>query len=224
MKDFIADRKAEHPLKLLTEFIYIWVEDIEFSDKRDYIYHVLWDLGIYLHHLFNAFPYPYLGGVKRVGKTRVLTLHSLVAFNAIFSNNMSIASIYRLVQNAGCTLLIDETESLKNPQRAQEMRTLLQSGYKKGPKAYRIEKNTKGQLVPIGYEVYSPKALANIRGLIHVLEDRCKPTIMRRSINRKIIDREVDIGDSRWVKLRSKLYRFFLMNWLPIKKVLRQTE
>jgi len=71
--------------------------------------------------------YFYVGGVKASGKTKVLTLTYCLAFNAIFSNNMSTSTIYRLVQNARSTLLIDETEKLIDPNRAQDLRSILLS-------------------------------------------------------------------------------------------------
>jgi hypothetical protein len=113
----------------------VYKEFLELPDEKLYVLHALWSIGTYFHMSFNSYPYLYVGGVKRSGKTKTLTLHSVLDFNAIFSNNMSSATLYRLIQNSHSTLLIDESEKLSNPQRAQEFRNILLAGYKKGPDA-----------------------------------------------------------------------------------------
>jgi hypothetical protein len=210
-----------NPVEVLKNLVDVYKRQVEFSDERDYYYHPLWDIGTYIHFLFSTFPYNYHGGVKKTGKTKALTLHWLLAFNAIFSNNMSISSIYRLIQNARCTLLLDETERLSQRQmseRTMEFRSILLSGYKRGGQAvYRTDKDKDEQLNTRPYEVYGPKALANIQGLEDVIEDRCKLTIHRRSINRAILNVDPDIENPEWDLLRSQLYILFLTYWQQIK-------
>lgn len=217
--------KTVDATKVLRKVVDVWKKYIEFPDEKEYLYHALWDVGTYCHHLFNCYPYAYLGGVKRTGKTKGLSVHHGLAFNAIFSNNMSTASIYRLIQNARATLLIDESEKLSYKgslsERTLEFRSILLSGYKKGARAYRIEKSANDSLIPRPFETYSPKALANIQGLEDVIEDRCKNTIMKRSRNRKIINLEVE-EDSELGELRSELYLLFLENWREIQHIYSQ--
>ena len=226
LKDVQAylDGGTVDPAIAFQEMVDVWQKFMELPNEKEYLYHALWDVGSYFHHLFNCYPYPYLGGVKRSGKTKGLTLHYCLAFNAIFSNNMSTAAIYRLIQNARTTLLIDESEKLayrgKMSERTLEFRSILLSGYKRGAKAYRIEKTRKEVLQPRPFETYSPKALANIQGLEDVIEDRCKPTILKRSRNPKIINLEVDErSGEHWSELRSELYLLFLVYWREIKEI-----
>jgi len=212
------------PATVFQNVVDAWKTHMELPNEREYLYHALWDVGTYFHHLFNCYPYPYLGGVKRSGKTKGLTLHYCLAFNGIFSNNMSTAALYRLIQNARATLLIDESEKLsykgQMSERTLEFRSILLSGYKRGARAYRIEKTRNDRLEPKPFETYSPKALANIQGLEDVIEDRCKPTILKRSRNRKIINLEIDeVGSERWSELRGELYRLFLTYWREIKEI-----
>ena len=205
------------PIQVFEHILEVYRQFIELPNPEEYVYEALWTIGTYFHHLFNSYPYRYVGGVKRCGKTKNLTLHSCLDFNAIFSNNMSVASIFRLVQNGRSTLLIDETEKLLNPDRAQEFRSILLAGYKQGSKVYRVEKNSKEKLVPESFEVYSPKILANISGIEDVLEDRCKVTFLRRSINRAIVDREINTSSQKWSELRCELYRLYLGFWREIR-------
>lgn len=80
-----------------------------------------------------------------------------------------------------------------------------------------MEKNRREMQQPEAFEVYSPKALASIQGLEDVLEDRCKVTILKKSRNRRIIDREAEASDTRREEIRSQLYIFYLMFWKEIK-------
>ncbi|HIE54481.1 MAG TPA: hypothetical protein EYP90_04750, partial [Chromatiaceae bacterium] len=198
----------------------VWRHYIEFPDKRYYCYVVLWETGTYFYHLFNAYPYVYFGGVKRSGKTKALTLLSLIAFNPVFSTDISGPSLFRLIQTARPTVLIDETEKLANPERAQDIRSLLLSGYKRGGVAYRTEKNRREAFEVNPYEVYSPKALANIKGLDDVLEDRTHTFIMRRALGPQR-DRKPDAHPETqpWVEIRDLLYRLYLHCWRDIQEI-----
>jgi hypothetical protein len=196
-----------------------WQEYIDSDEEGFYDFMALWTIGTYFHIVFNAYPYVYLGGTKRSGKTKALTLASCLAFNAISSANISTSSVFRLIQSGRCTLLIDEIEQLANPERRQDFRSLLLSGYKKGGPVYRTEKNSRERHVPEAFEVYSPKMLANIRGLEDVLEDRCITFIMKRSLDRKIINREIDLNSPVWQEIRDKLYVLFLSYWREISEL-----
>ena len=217
--EYLKGNCSLDPLRLFSQILTEYQNYIEFTDEREYVLHALWDVGTYFHVLFNSYPYLYVGGIKRSGKSKVLTMHSMLAFNAFFSNNMSTPSIYRLIQNAKGTLLIDETEKLSNPDRAQEFRSIVLSGYKKGAVVYRIEKTKKDTLVPEAFEIYGPKALGNIQGLEDVLEDRCIVTIMKRGKNRKITDREVDVQSEHWSELKHGLHLVFLAFWKEVMEI-----
>jgi hypothetical protein len=205
--------------KLFVNILDLYEEFIEMPDARFYLFHTLWSVGTYFHHLFNSFPYPYIGGVKRSGKSKTETVHFCLDFNAVFSNNMSVSSLYRMIQNSRTTLLIDETEKLSNPNRAMEFRNILLSGYKKGAKTFRVEKGPKDRLEPEEFEVYSGKMLANISGLEDVLEDRCIPQYQKRSVDKTIANREVDISDARYEGFRDLLCRLFLCHWNEVKEI-----
>ena len=197
----------------------VYREFIEFPDEKSYTLHALWSIGTYFHHLFNTYSYLYVGGVKRTGKTKTLTVHFCLDLNAILSGNMSVSSLYRTIQNQRASLLIDETEKLSNPKRAEEFRNILLSGYKKGAKTYRVGKDSKDRLEPEEFELYSGKVLANISGLEDVLEDRCIVGFQKRSISKAIINREIDIMEPRFSTLRGRLYTLFLTYWREVAAI-----
>jgi len=210
------------PISVFNAVVKAWQKYIEFTDNRDYVYHTLWDVGTYFHFLFSAFPYVYHGGTTATGKTKALMISSVLAFNAILSNNMSTSSIFRLIQNARSTLLLDETEKLsttKMDARVQEFRSILLSGYKRGGQAvYRVEKDkdTEAQNT-MPFEVFGPKRLANIQGLEDIVANRCKATIHRRSVNDTITKVDPDIESEEWATLRGQLCILFLQHWKEVK-------
>jgi len=201
-----------------------WQTYLEFPDTRIYKFLTLWCIGTYFFHLFNAYPYIFLQGVKKSGKTKILTVASLLCFNAIFSNNMSTSAIFRLIQSGRCTLLLDEAEKFSTKERAQEIRNLLLSGYKKGAKVYRTEKTGKERLVPESFEVYSPKMLASISGYEDILEDRGFLVVTKRGKDKAIMNREPKDTDAYWQELRDKLYVFYLTNFSEICEVSEEVK
>jgi hypothetical protein len=213
----LSELSQVDPAELLNSLLEAFMTYIEFDDDRYYVLSAIWVIGTYFYKRFGAYPYLFLNAVKRSGKTKLLTILGLLSYNAVFSPNMSTASLYRLIQNAGCTLLLDETEDLNDPERRADFRSLLLSGYKRGAVVYRSEKDEEGRQTPTPFEVYGPKSLANIEGIEDVLEDRTIPIIMKRGRKRVIINREVPISDPIWVELRDKLTRLFFQEWNNIE-------
>lgn len=210
------------PATVFYNVVKAWQTYMEFTEERDYIYHALWDIGTYFHFLFSAYPYAYHGGTTSTGKSKALMISSALAFNAILSNNMSTSSIFRLIQNARSTLLLDETERLsttKMDTRVQEFRSILLSGYKRGGQCvYRVEKDkdTEAQNT-VPFSVYGPKRLANIQGLEDIVANRCKVTIHRRSLNDAITKVDPDPENIEWATLRGQLCILFLQHWKEVK-------
>jgi hypothetical protein len=221
IKDWLDGKASVDPQELYIAIKTSFETYIEFEDSTVYDFLTLWTIGTYFFDVFNAYPYLYIGGMKQVGKTKLLTLLSLLCHNAIFSNNISTASAFRLIQSGRCTLLMDETEKLRNPEREIDFRNMLYAGYKKGALVYRTHKDT---LKPEPFEVYSPKALANIRGLEDVLEDRCITVIMKRGKNLEIVNREIPLESEVWPKIRDTLYVFYLSYFNELSELSEQVN
>jgi len=197
---------------------------IDLPDNRLYDFLTLWSIGTYFFPLFNTYPYVYVGGVSQSGKSKLLTLCSCICFNSIPSANMSVACIYRLIQNARCSLFIDETEQLSNRRRAGEFRNILLCGYRRGQNTYRNIRTPDGNYEPRAFEVYSPKMIANIEGLEDVLASRCITIIMLRSLNEEITNREIDIDDPVWEEIRDAVYPFLMRNWREVGQTYTELE
>ncbi|MBS7637042.1 hypothetical protein KEJ37_06925 [Candidatus Bathyarchaeota archaeon] len=201
-----------------------WQTYLEFPDVRVYKFLTLWCIGSYFFHLFNAYPYVFLQGVKRTGKTKILTVASLICFNSIFSNNMSTSAIFRLIQSGRCSLFLDEAEKFSTKERAQEIRNLLLSGYKKGAKVYRTEKTGRERLVPESFEVYSPKMLASISGYEDILADRGFLIVTKRGKDKAVMNREPKENDGLWQEIRDALYILYLTHFSEVCEVSEQVK
>jgi hypothetical protein len=219
VKAYLSGEAKIDPAALYRRIRGQWTRYIEFPDDAYYDLVTLWTIGTYFFPLFNAYPYLYFGGIKRTGKTKALTLLRLLSFNAVFSTNISTSSLFRLIQSGRCTLLMDESESLSNAERKQDLRSLILAGYKRAATVWRTEKNAAERLVPESFEVYSPKALANISGLEDTLEDRCISIIMQRGRDRRILNSEPDERDPVWQETRDELYVLALKFWREISQL-----
>jgi len=140
----------------------------------------LWTIGTYFYTLFPAYPYLALNGPKNSGKSTVLRVLQPLAFNMITTSDPTGPAMFRLIHYTSCTVGIDEAERYHNPRDPgmQQIRQLLNSGYKTGMPAIRLIGE---DMKPQAFDVYSPKILAAIAGLEDILASRCILIPMRRT-------------------------------------------
>jgi Toprim domain-containing protein len=132
----------------------------------------LWTIGTYFYALFPAYPYLALNGPKNSGKSTVLRVVQPLAINMVTTSDPTGPSMFRLIHYTSCTVGIDEAERYHNPRDPglQQIRQLLNSGYKAGMPAIRLIGE---DMKPQAFGVYSPKILAAIAGLEDILASRC---------------------------------------------------
>lgn len=173
---------------------------MEFSLTGQLEFIAAWIFGTYLIAVFYAYPYVYVYGVKRTGKTKLLHIVKLTAFNAKKSSSISTPSIFRLIHETISTLCFDEEEKLARGERASEWRAVILSGYKRGDMVFRVEGEKTFRV--LGFETYSAKIFANIAGIEDVVADRTIPFIMQRAVGPKG-DVEVHPDDPEWRRVRT---------------------
>lgn len=186
---------------------------LDFENESDYVYFALWNFHTYLYELFDATPYNDYTGTKRAGKSKAMEFQKLVCYNAIMSPDVTSSAFFRIVEGIGATTLLDETESMKNKrdEKAQGIRTLIMQGFLKDQYAIRSEGKADSGFTPTPYNLFSPTSLAHINALDDVLEDRCIQQLMRRSKNKKLLNKWLDKRkDLRFEKIRDFEYRLFL--------------
>ena len=134
-----------------------------------------WLLGTYLYMAFPTYPYLWITSAQKgSGKTRVLELLASVSFRALSVVDPTPAVLYRVLDQLGGTLLVDEFgKAGDDTQRA--LVTILNAGFRRGttvPRCasddYHIE----------FFNAYSPKVLAGLSRLPDTLESRTIPVQM----------------------------------------------
>lgn len=195
---------------------YIWFDDQHYYDILP-----LWIIGTYCYQIFTAYPYINLWGLKNTGKTKVMDLTNILAFNSASFVNMSVASLFRIIELDNPTLFIDEAENLWQPQQkgddeTSEIVACLNAGWMKGKQVPRVEK-IDGEQTIVKFKVYCPKMLASIKGLKGALDSRCIRIIMIRPRGQASSQLWAEENDSELLAIRNEIYPFILSNWSMIK-------
>ena len=185
---------------------------IELKDQDNLKVFVLWAIGTYFYRLFEYYPYLDFSGSKGSGKTKALVILLCLCYNARLSHKITGPNWARNVDALNCTILIDEQEDLSKPEseHAKNLVLLLNS-------AFRTDAN-QSISIPIKdmgwgsktFDLGVPVALGHISPLNDVTEDRAIPMKMIHSINKKILDAEVEQNNPVWNKLRDMMYRSYL--------------
>jgi hypothetical protein len=174
------DGESVTPVEVFNAVHQLFTAYVDFRSAAESRILTLWTIGTYFYTMFPAYPYLALSGPKNSGKSTVLRVLQPLAFNMITTSDPTGPSMFRLIHHTSCTVGIDEAERYHNPKDPgmQQIRQLLNSGYKQGMPAIRV---TGDDLKPQAFDVYSPKILAAIMGLEDILASRCIAIPMRRT-------------------------------------------
>ena len=131
----------------------------------------LWVLHAWTHDTCEISPIMCLTSpAKRCGKTSVMILLTYLTPRSELASNLSTASIFRYIEAAHPTLLIDEGDSFLVDN--EEMRGVLNSGHTKAAASVvRVVEERRGQ-VTRRFSTWAPKAIALIKRLPDTLADR----------------------------------------------------
>jgi hypothetical protein len=127
--------------------------------------------------------------VKRSGKTRELEVLELLVPRALRTANISDAALFRLIDEGRPTILLDEADAIFGPKSDREdLRALLNAGYRRGAQVARCETNGKKQEVR-RFDAFSAKAIAAIGALPDTVSDRCIPIRLQRRTPNETVER-----------------------------------
>ena len=123
---------------------------------------------------------------KRSGKTRAQEVTALLCPCPVNTVNVSPAYLFRRLQPEGGetlpTIFLDETDALfsgKPSESTEQVRGIVNAGYRRGATVGRVEINNK-QVTPHDYPVFAPVCLAGIGNLPDTIEDRAIIVHMKR--------------------------------------------
>lgn len=168
---FLRGETSVDPVALLDRIRALFARYLDYPEPLYYDFLPLWCVGTYLFMAFESYPYVYLSGTKRTGKTRTIEIASPICFNSVMSASMSDAAMYRSTENDRCTIFHDEAArySRKNRNDPSERLEIFNSGYKRSGSVRRCVGDDS---VPTDFSTYSPKLLASIEGLEQTSADR----------------------------------------------------
>ncbi|MGH7120240.1 MAG: DUF3631 domain-containing protein [Acetobacteraceae bacterium] len=131
----------------------------------------VWTLGTYGFESFRIFPrVAFISPLKGCGKTTGLDALASVVCKPLPTSNVTAAAVFRVVEVAKPTLLIDEFDSFGADN--DGLRNVLNAGHKRGGQVIRcVGDNAE----PRTFAVFAPAAIAAIGklGRFGTLEDRC---------------------------------------------------
>ncbi len=136
----------------------------------------LWVLHAYLFEVFMCTPrLAITSAEKRCGKTTLLDVLASLLPRVLSVASISAAAIFRTVELARPTLLIDEADTFL--QQNEELRGVLNSGHRRGGSSVRLVGDGHD---PRQFSTHSPVAIAMIGRLTDTLADRGIPIRLRR--------------------------------------------
>ncbi|MGD8545057.1 MAG: hypothetical protein PVH12_02675 [Candidatus Bathyarchaeota archaeon] len=154
---------------------------------------------------FKVVPYLFFLGPLASGKTRALECFQRLCYRSIMAASISAASIFRTLEAWHPTLLLDETEIYRS-EGMREVIGLLNTGYRRGQYAIRMEKVSEGSPQIAMFDTFGFKVMAGTEELAATLQSRCILTTMSKAV-RPI---NLFIDEDKAEDLRNKLlmYRF----------------
>jgi hypothetical protein len=186
-----------------------------YEDDRIHKYTALDIMRSYFFILFLANSRTHHLAEPDSGKTNQHMIYRALSFNPMSSTDFSSASIYRFIESASGTILIDDFDLLPEDQKnaiIQHIRT----NYKKF-KTVRADGNKSNR--PYGYNSYSHLIFNNVYGLGN---DRITPQrvitirILKHSEAKNIT---VDPDAEFWKPIRDDLYIMTLQYWKNVKNI-----
>jgi hypothetical protein len=135
---------------------------------------------------------PYLAiqsPAKRSGKTRLEECLRLISREAVPMAGASLSALFRIIDERHPTLLLDEADTIfskRGSDATEDIRGLLNNGYRRGVPFYRVVGQGKKMQVE-SFDVYCPKAIASIGRLPDTVQDRSVViTLQRRARHEQV--------------------------------------
>lgn len=113
---------------------------------------------------------------KRCGKTTALDTTALVCCKPLPTANVTAAAVFRTIEAAGPTLLIDEADTFLRD--SEDLRGILNAGHKRGGQVIRCVGD---DAEPRAFAVFGPAAIAAIGRLPGTITDRSIEVRMKRA-------------------------------------------
>lgn len=164
------------------------------------------------HAINAAEATPYLAvtsAVKRSGKTRLRELFETLVHEPLSSSNISDAALFRAVEKLSPTLLLDEADAVFKARDREDLRGMLNAGYRRGAVAYRMGGANKTALEC--FPVFCAKGFFGIGDFLpDTITDRAIPVRLERRTRDEVVERQ----RQRLIEPEGYALRDQLADWL----------
>ncbi len=152
----------------------------------------LWVGHSWLYDQFDTTPYLAIQSPEKgSGKTRLLECLRLLTREPVPMAGASLAALFRIIDERHPTLLLDEADTIfgrRNPDGGEDIRGLLNNGYRRGVPFWRVVSEGKKMRLE-SFEVYCPKAIASIGRLPDTVQDRSIVVALKRRARHEPVER-----------------------------------
>lgn len=172
-------------------------------DERLYDVLTAWVIANWVPEKWNVIPYLTVKGPVNSGKTRLLETLEAISYRGIFSANMTSSALFRLCELCHPSIFLDETE-IYTHEAYSDVLHLVNAGYRRGQKAWRVEHSKDGLMFVKGYDVFGFKAFSGTKELTAAVHSRSIVIDMvrnPRSVN-------FSINEKKALLLRNKLLKW----------------
>jgi hypothetical protein len=190
----------------IREFIHRYV-DLSPAFEEIAAHYILMTWG---YDMFNEVPYLRVRGNYGSGKSRFLLTVGSLCFKPIFASGASTVSpIFRLIDQIGGTLVVDEADFWASDERAEIVK-ILNNGNARGFPVLRSEVTPQKEFNPRAFNIFGPKLVATRHPFEdEALESRCLTEVLGgRPLRRDIPISLPRAFDDEAELLRNKLLSF----------------
>lgn len=197
---------------LLTE-LYECIREYVVLDECYGVALTLWIVQTYCYKNFGYAPLLLINAPEKAcGKSVALGLVAKLVPRPLECANITVASLFRVIESKCPTLLIDEADTFLEGK--TELIGILNSGYEARGAVLRTEQEG-DRFGVVVYKVFGPKALAGIaldRHLPDATLSRAIHVGMRRKVKGESVSRLRSLDSARVSTLRSRIRRFVMDN------------
>lgn len=164
--------------QILDDLVTAKKKHIIFPIQSSYVALALWTVCTHVIQALSVAPYLMIMSPQPAcGKTRVFEVLEHLVRNSLRAANMSLSTMFRVIESECPTLLLDEFDNLDLKER-KEMLQLLNMGHRRGEKFFRTEPKT---LKVQRFDVFGPKIFASLaKEYPPALESRCIDIVIDR--------------------------------------------
>lgn len=156
---------ADQPKPTILDDIQAYVEKyVALSDPAQATVLALYVMHTHAFEYARATPYLYVTSAeKQSGKTRTLETLETICRDSVKADNLTSSVMFRVIEHKRPTLMVDEVDTIFSGAKNEELRGVLNSGYKRGGNILRSVGNPLDENGGIAsFNTFCPKILAGI--------------------------------------------------------------